>query len=355
MLRSFSDASPRDERSVTGGWLRYAGACRWYETTILGHRSLLLESPFLRTHVLVDRGGAFFDLLDKRSDFELLWRWRRGVRPAHYTPSVDLPQGGYQDHFFGGWDFMFPAVDRSQPAAPLPTGYHGETFMLPWRWSVEVDEPNEVVVSLHTRCVRSPFLVSRRLSLTAERPELVVETRARNVGLAPAQLSCGEHIAFRVDEYIAAGGTLELEGSTGLETMDEQASPSSRLATAARSEWPSFPGADGDVLDLRRLDAGWEGCSDVLGATWGSSAAVRVGADTPTLPTFTLAWDAERVPASVFWLALGGDRQAPWYGEARLLAIEPMSMLPWREELHVLQPNEELTYAVRLSIEPTEP
>src|SRR5262249_37761310 len=159
--------------------------------SVLGHRAMLLESPYLRTHVLVDRGGALFDLVDKRTDYELLWRWERGLRAVHYSPSVDLAQGTYQDHFFGGWDFMFPAVDRSQPAAPLPTGYHGETFLQPWRFVVEHDEPGEVALSLSTRCVRSPFLVTRRLSVTAERAELLVETRARNVGLAPARLSCG--------------------------------------------------------------------------------------------------------------------------------------------------------------------
>jgi galactose mutarotase-like enzyme len=312
----------------------------------------VLESPFLRTQILVDRGGALFELVDKRRDYELLWRWERGLRPVHYHPSIDLPQGNYQDHFFGGWDFMFPAVDRSQPAEPLPTGYHGETFLLPWEWSVEVDEPESVALLLRTRCVRSPFIVTRRLAVTAEKAELLIETRARNVGLAPARLSCGEHIAFRIDDYLASGATLELEGSTGLETMDEPASPSSRLATAGRGDWPQFPSKDGETLDLRTIDHGWEGCSDVLGATWGPSATLRLTPDTPRLPALTLAWESRQLPASIFWFAFGGDRQAPWYGAARLLAIEPMSMLPWREEFRVLQPDEELSYSVRLSIQP---
>jgi hypothetical protein len=340
---------------LSGGWLPYAGGCRCYETSLLGHRALLLESPFLRTHILVERGGAVFDVVDKLRDYEILWRWERGLRPVHYSPSVDLPQGNYQDHFFGGWDFMFPAVDRSQPAAPLPTGYHGETFLLPWEWAVEVDEPGDVAVSLRTRCVRSPFLVTRRFALTGERAEFRIETRARNVGLSPASLSCGEHIALRIDDYLAAGVSLELEGSTGLETMEEPASPSSRLAAAQRGEWPSFPAAAGGPLNLRRIDEGWEGGSDVLGATWGPSAAVRLTPDESRLPTLTLGWSSNELPTSVFWLAFGGDKQAPWYGTARLLAIEPMSMLPWREVLRALEPGEELTYAVILTIDANGP
>src|SRR5437870_9142855 len=103
MLRSLPDASSRYPRLVSGGWLRYAGGCRCYATAILGHRALLLESPFLRAHILVDRGGAVFDLVDKRRDHDLLWRWKRGLRPVDYSPSVDLAHGNYQDHFFGGW------------------------------------------------------------------------------------------------------------------------------------------------------------------------------------------------------------------------------------------------------------
>ena len=203
---------------MTAGWLPYTGGCRAYPSEIVGHRCVVMESPHLRTHVLTDRGGALLDLVWKPGDIDILWRWERGVRPLHYTPSVDLPQGNYQDHFFGGWDFMFPAVDRAQPpAAPLPTGYHGETFLLPWDWRIETNTHDEVVLVLSTGCVRSPFLVERRFSLARDRSEIVVETRARNTGHTSAKLSLGEHITLKIDDYLA-GATLEMDPATTVET-----------------------------------------------------------------------------------------------------------------------------------------
>ena len=73
----------------------------------------------------------------------------------------------------------------------------------------------------------------------------MLETQARNVGLVPARLSCGEHIALRIDDFAALGYTLDLEGSSGLQTAAEEPSPVARLAAGASGEWPWFPSRDG--------------------------------------------------------------------------------------------------------------
>ena len=46
-----------------GGYLRPSGTCRAYESSVLGHRSVVLENRFLRATVLVERGAALFELV----------------------------------------------------------------------------------------------------------------------------------------------------------------------------------------------------------------------------------------------------------------------------------------------------
>ena len=209
------------------GYLRPAGTCRAYESSVLGHRSVVLENRLLRATVLVDRGAALFELVWKPGDLDVLWRWERGIRPPGYQPSVDLPQGNFQDHFFGGWDLMFPTVDRFQPAAPLPHGYHGEVATLPWQWRLVADCADRVALEASVRCVRSPFVIRRVFCLHEDRPELVVDTRFENVSTVAARYAVGEHIAFSI-EHLLDGASLEVDRAT-LCTMPGPCAPESRL------------------------------------------------------------------------------------------------------------------------------
>ena len=66
------------------GYLRSAGTCRAYESSVLGHRSVVLENRLLRATVLVERGAALFELVWKPGGLDMLWRWERGIRPPGY-------------------------------------------------------------------------------------------------------------------------------------------------------------------------------------------------------------------------------------------------------------------------------
>ena len=334
-----------------GGYLRPAGTCRAYESSVLGHRSVVLENRFLRATVLIDRGAALFELVWKATDRDLLWRWERGIRAPGYHPSVDLPQGNFQDHFFGGWDLMFPSVDRFQPAAPLPTGYHGEVAVLPWQWRIVADCAEHVALEASLRCVRSPFVIHRVFGLHEARPELAVDTRFENVGAVPARYAVGEHIAFSI-EHLLEGASIELDAATAC-TMPESPAASARLGPGERMRWPRAAGRDGSPVDISRIEPGLLDTSDVVGLVDLARAALAVVPDDPREPTIRLAWSSDVTPCALLWLGFGGDRQPPWYGTARLLAVEPMSLLPWDDpdKLPLMEPGEVAEYTLRVTLE----
>jgi hypothetical protein len=308
----------------------------------------VLENRHLRVTLLPERGGALFELLWKPGDVDLLWRWERGLRPVGYVPSLPLSQGNYQDHFFGGWDIMFPTVDRFQPVAPLPIGYHGEVACLPWRSRITADEPDEVAVELTVRCIRAPFLVTRILRLT-HLPELVIETTIENLAKRPVSYAVGEHIALNIDPLLP--GKLQLGGAV-LTTADGEASPHARLAPGQRSEWPIALLSDGNQTDVSRIDADALGTSDVIGLVDLAEPTIRVVPTEGPLPPFSLTWDGELMPSLLLWLGLGGDLQAPWFGTATLLAVEPMSLLPWADpdQLPKADPREVIVSQLRVTV-----
>ena len=227
-----------------GGYLRPAGTCRAYESSVLGHRSVVLENRFLRATVLIDRGAALFELVWKATDRDLLWRWERGIRAPGYQPSVDLPQGNFQDHFFGGWDLMFPTVDHFQPAAPLPTGYHGEVAVLPWQWRIVADCAEHVALEASLRCVRSPFVIHRVFGLHEARPELAVDTRFENVGAVPARYAVGEHIAL---QYRASARGCIYRAGRSDRVHDARVPRRQREARAGRADALAAGGGTGRV------------------------------------------------------------------------------------------------------------
>ena len=336
---------------MRGGYLRPAGTCRVYESSVLGHRSVVLENRRLRVTVLVDRGAAVFELVWKPADLDLLWRWERGIRPPGYLPSVDLPLGNFQDHFFGGWDLMFPTVDRFQPAAPLPSGYHGEVAVLPWQWRIVADRTDHVALEASVRCVRSPFVIRRVFGGRGDRPELEVDTRFENVGTVPARYAVGEHIALSI-EHLLEGASLELDAATSC-TMPESCAPDARLGPGERMPWPRAAGREGSSVDISRIEQGLLGSSDVVGLVDLARGTLAVVPDDPRQPSLTLAWSNQVTPCAVLWLAFGGDRQPPWFGTARLLAVEPMSLLPWDDpqSLPIAQPGEAIEYSIRVALE----
>ena len=333
------------------GYLRPAGTCRAYESLVLGHRSVVLENRLLRATVLVDRGAALFELVWKPGDLDVLWRWERGIRPPGYQLSVDLPQGNFQDHFFGGWDLMFPTVDRFQPAAPLPSGYHGEVATLPWQWRLVADCADRVALEASVRCVRSPFVIRRVFCLREDRSELVVDTRFENVGTVAARYAVGEHIAFSI-EHLLDGASLEVDRATS-RTMPGPCAPESRLGPGQPVPWPRAAGRDGSPVEISRIEPGVLGSSDVAGLTDLARGALAVVPDDPERPALTLTWSNEVMRCAVLWFGFGGDRQPPWYGTARLLAVEPMSLLPWDdpERLPVAKPGEAIEYSIRVTLE----
>lgn len=328
--------------------IRLGGGCRAWPIRLFGYRAVMLENRWLRATFLVDRGGAIYELLWKPDDHDILWRWERGLRPAQATPGLDLPQGNFQDHFFGGWDLMFPSAFDLEPSEALRAGYHGDVWAQPWSWSLVEDSPAAVELELTTQCVRHPFVVRRTFRLEAALPTLRCRTRIDNRAPVATRFAIGEHATWNVTHLLGDGGRLVLPGGTVHTTPDPP--PTARLLPGSVSTWPHAPAGGGSERDLSALGPGVRGTAEIV--------AVAVTEPRLTLepaasgPRVELRWDRELLPYLVLWLGFGGDIHPPWFGTAEVLGAEPVCALPWTgaDQLPTLPPHGSVSTAWEVRI-----
>jgi galactose mutarotase-like enzyme len=215
----------------------------------------------------------------------------------------------------GGWQEMFPNAGDPCEVQGVPLGFHGEVSVA--RWEVlEADGASAVL-----RCPgRLPLVLERRMSVDPDRPVLRLEERVTNESDAEVPFVWGHHPAFRVEE----GTRIDLPAGD-VHVSPAMTGPQADLEPGAEGRWPMVPGRDGRTVDLREspvparlhrlcylpdVREGW--------------AALRHPAERLGLG---MAWDSAIFPHAWFWQETGTEG-FPWYGRARLTAIEPNAAWP---------------------------
>lgn len=300
--------------------------CRTGVVVVDGHRVVVLENRWLRVAVLPDRGADIVEFRHKPSDLDLLWRSPWPHRPAAAPPPWSgSPETAFVESYLGGWQEMFPTCGDAATIGGLSVGVHGEVRALPWRWTIDVDEPEEVAVVFEVETVVVPFRLTRRMSLRDDRGTLVVDERIEHLGASASEFMWGHHPAFGAP-FLKEGTTIDTDART-IVTTSHHADPAGRLAPDRRTSWPWAAGRDGGTVDLSVVpgpDAGthdWAYLTD-FERGWYALREPELGVG------FALRWPAETWPHLLFWQNYRGAKAAPWHGRAYVAALEPQSSLP---------------------------
>jgi galactose mutarotase-like enzyme len=168
---------------------------------------------------------------------------------------------------------------------------------------------------------RLPLVLERRMRLTEEPPALRIEETVHSDAPVPTAFLIGHHPAF-----VASQGTrVDLPDGTPLLVDPGYATDLVDLPPGAEGTWPTLPGRAGEEV---RLDTVGSGPVQrlVYATRLGPSpwAAIRwpdegLGAG--------LAWDGATFRCAWLWWEIGGA-ELPWYGRARIVAIEPNTTFP---------------------------
>lgn len=224
------------------------------------------------------------------------------------------PEQDWLSEYRGGWQELFPNAGADCVVSGVPLPFHGEVSQARW----EVVERSERGVVLRTPA-RLPLVLERMMTVEADRPVLRIDETVTNESDLRVPFLLGHHPAFES----LPGSIIDLPGATVCVPADYDPEHND-LAPGGQAPWPCVPGRDGGSVDLRHVRSGPRQSVAYLTEVAAGWLALR---HPPTGRGVALAWDLEVFPHVWYWTQIGGP-DFPWYGRARITALEPATSWP---------------------------
>ena len=299
--------------------------CRITEFNFMGYSAVALQNESLRITVLAGKGADLIEFLYKPVDLDFLWLSYPGLRPAG-LPTVGVPDasGSFLDTYPGGWQEVLPNFGEPCVHKGASLGLHAEVSLLPWQYTILQDDPTCVSVQFSVRCIRTPFALTRVMTLC---PGSVLRLQEKLVNESSETVDCtwGHHPAL--------GGAFLDETCRihvppcRVKTPQEYVSPNARLEKAQDSVWPFVRTRGGEMVDLSIVPPPSQKSHDMaylydLKAGWYAvtNQSRNVG--------FGMVWDSRLFKYLWFWQVFRGWSGYPWYGMTYNMALEPCSSYP---------------------------
>ena len=289
-----------------------------------GMKVIYLENSFLRIGILADRGSDIFEFKYKPLDLDFLLRLEKGIRnPAQDFSQMRNTTNQFEDYYYGGWQEILPnSPSINYRGASL--GMHGEVSLIPWKYAIVKDTPDEVAVKFWTRPLRMPLLIEKTLSIHKDSTNLIITEQLNNESATDLDIMWGHHIAFGLP-FLTEGATIE----TNAKTMDAHDSISSpRLYKAGKTyKWPITENTDGKAFDASMIpDSAAPAYSDLAFLSnfdTVDNKAFYTITNTKQKVGFTVRWDANIFKCLWLWQERNATQDFPWWGKCYTVALEP--------------------------------
>jgi galactose mutarotase-like enzyme len=300
--------------------------CRITEFIYEGYRMVALENEKLRVTIIADKGTDVYEFLYKPRDVDFLWRTWTGLRErSHFVPSSPRASGAHMDYYEGGWQELFPNCGNLSLHQGAEIGQHGEVLLLPWRYVITKDDPDQIEIRFEVRTIRTPFHLVKTLALRRNDSALRIHERVTNEGGQEVDFTWGHHPAFGWP-FIDENCRVDVPDCR-IRAFSEITPSASRLKPEQDSPWPLAEGRDGNPVDLSRIPPPGAAAHDMvflqeISDGWYAitNAAMRVG--------FALRYPAELFKQLWYWQVYKGGRDYPWWSSTYNIALEPCATLP---------------------------
>ncbi|MFN8224260.1 MAG: aldose 1-epimerase [Gaiellales bacterium] len=285
--------------------------------------TIVIETAALRVSLIPSRGADIFELVDRESGQDTLFKTPWGVSGGLARTGGAAPVTSWFDSYAGGWTVLVPNGGAACEVMGVELPFHGEASVAPWEVTARSDDGR----SVDLRCLlrRSPLRLDRRVTLDRERPTLTLHERLTNIGGEPYDFIWAHHPTL--GEALLDGQCRIDTSARSIETDASYDPPGNALVPGARGHWPLIEGREGTV-DLSTVPA--PGTTRSLLAylsEFGSDAWYAVSNHGRGIG-FALRWPVDVFPCAWFWQELNASSGYPFFRAARAIAIEPSTTFP---------------------------
>ena len=297
--------------------------CRADEYTWRGHRLIVLENELLRVAVVASKGADIVELRYKPRDLDVLWHAPQPLLPpGQEIPTVDRRQGHFLDYFPGGWQEVFPNAGPATVYRNAELGQHGEVALLPWDVRIVDDGASRIQVEFGVETLRTPFRLTRAMTLESGSAVLHFDERVINLGEEELSYSWGHHPALGAP-FLEPGCTLELPPCEVTQSAYAEGLKR-RFAIGHPGTFPYLETLTGGLDRVDVVQAKECRTEDVLLFTGFDKGWCAVRNPRQKL-SVEMRWPQPVFPYVWSWQVYGGSWGYPYYGRLYTLAVEPFN------------------------------
>lgn len=278
--------------------------CKLTHMTVDGHRALRMENGQVRIEVDIDRGAHIYEIVDKLTAVDLMYKDPKGVA----------------EHDVGGWYELFPNAGSACVHEGRNIPVHGDVRDLRWEFAVEAESDDRLAVLFTVTSGVFPLRLERLLELRAGKALLRVRERITNLGDTEQVYLWGHHVTFGAP-FVGPACRIDLPDCRVYNRTD-CASAGSRLRPDASGPLAAMPGVDGEPVDLRYFpsnDGGEMLFIDRLAGHWFNVFNESLGVGC------ALQWDAKAFPGLWLWQENRFTQDPPFDGSTVAMALEPQA------------------------------
>lgn len=301
-------------------------SCRIKEYAINGLSAVSLENSLIRVGILLDKGADIYEFVYKPKDLDFMWRSYQSLRNSKYHAAVNLTSGNFFDYYEGGWQELFPNIGRACHVKGVEYGMHGEVDLMPWDMEVLCDEIDKVSIRLGVRTARTPYYLTKTITLYENELIIHIDETVTNEGLEKMSFTWGHHPALG-GNFLDDDCEIIVAGNPIVKSLDVDLGEVSPIEPSLEAKWPIVPTRMGNTINLSKVLPPESktymefGLYDIETPYYEvKNKRLNIG--------FGMSWDKSIYPNIWVWQLFGGGMGFPFYGRGYTLALEPWSSMP---------------------------
>lgn len=297
--------------------------------TYNGMKTVWVENDYLKVGILAGRGSDIFEFRYKPLDVDFMLRLSKGIRnPQQEFSQMRHTPNQFEDYYYGGWQEILPnSPTFIYRGASL--GQHGEISLIPWKYSILENSDDKISIKFWTRPLRVPIRIEKTLSMISDEPTLFIDEILSNESKTKLDIMWGHHIAFGLP-FLAEGAEIQTNAK---KMISEPAMPDHRRFKAGiETNWPECFTKDGEKDNATTIPPASKQPYSELTYLYGfgnqGNYTIR---NRKKNVGFSLTWDSNVFKYLWFWQERYATQDAPWWGNAYAVALEPWTAM-WKPD-----------------------